>query len=207
MRLILTVYENALKEDFTESNENLKLAGIQLETMKNDEDYENISLDVLENIYNGTNCHFQAKLKNFEKVEEILKLIKEIDYPASPKTRSTLHGRKSLDWSKYNTSWKRETGKAIEFAKLAMKDNPEFAEWYFIMDKHFRSQRRRPQLYFKPCQKKSKPSKLLTNYIQRHYMYYTLLKSWKIKQIAGNGIPLNLLICSRKYLRQNQRTL
>ena len=69
------------------------------------------------------------RLKNFEKLEEILKISNEIDYVQDKKARSTLNGCKSLAWAKYQALEERGTGKAVDFAKLAIKDDPEFAGW------------------------------------------------------------------------------
>ncbi|XP_033220481.1 uncharacterized protein LOC117175054 [Belonocnema kinseyi] len=168
MRLVVNIYESVLKEDFTKVHEWLKLAEQIFDEMKKDEDIQYISLEVLENILNGTKCHLEMQLKNFKKVEESLKTIKKIDYSTNPKARSTLNGCKSLAWSKYKESGERGIRNAIDFASLAIRDNPKFAAWHFIQGINLRRQRKGPQYYSLPCKEEIEAFKKAYELSQKH---------------------------------------
>ena len=92
-----------------------------------------------------------------EEVDKILKTTKDINYEKNAKDRSTLNGCKSIAWSKYKEAGKSGIEKAIQFAELAIKDNPDFAVWHFMAAKNIRRQRRQlQQLNSKPSLKEEK---------------------------------------------------
>lgn len=90
---------------------------------------------------------------HLEDVEKILETTHDVDYKASAKDRSTLNGCKCLAWSKYKDAGNLGIGRAIHFAELAIKDNPDFAVWHFMFAKNWRRQRRIAQFVSKPSEK------------------------------------------------------
>ena len=90
------------------------------------------------------------KAGNFEDVEKTLATINVIDYEKSAIERSTLNGCKCVTFSVYKDTGELGYTTAITFAKRAIKDNPDFATWHFMLGKSLRRLRRFVQLPAKP---------------------------------------------------------
>ncbi|XP_033225060.1 interferon-induced protein with tetratricopeptide repeats 2-like [Belonocnema kinseyi] len=149
MRLLVHAYESVVKNYLTEANKCIVSAEEFWDYVKA-EHADHISLNVLDNIFKGTKCYVELEAGHLEEVKQILESTLDVNYKASAKDRSTLNGCKCLAWSKYKDAGNLGIGRAIHFAELAIKDNPNFAVWHFMFAKNWRRQRRIAQCVSKP---------------------------------------------------------
>lgn len=142
IRLLVNAYESVQKKNLLKAFDYLKSAEDTWNSVKQKHE-NNISLNVLENIYNCTKCFVLFEENRFDEIAEILSNLNEnVNCTSNAIDRSTLNGCKSIAWSKYKEAGELVIKSALNYINLAIEDNKNCDVWYFILGKNLRRQRR-----------------------------------------------------------------
>ncbi|XP_051161187.1 uncharacterized protein LOC127281509 isoform X2 [Leptopilina boulardi] len=139
-RYLIISYAQFLKQDYKLADEKIEEANKLISQFSNSEK------EVVEHILEATKAHYLMIKENTDEVDEILKKINNID---DEKYLSTLNVFKAALWTHCN-DFINTTEIAIEFAKLSLKYNPEYAISHYFLAKNLRTLRRLKSCHTSP---------------------------------------------------------